>query len=116
MAALDVSSSDTEATFTTLGLRPATDFLMGKHIATLKGTLGWRHKYDATTPTTTQVFSGGEDFTVTGVPISEDAAVVEVGLEVPVTVNAKVNIAYGGQFGSSSSRDQSAMARFNWSF
>ena len=115
-AALDVSSSDTEATFTTLGLRSATDFLMGKHVATLKGTLGWRHKYDATTPTTTQVFSGGEDFTVTGVPISEDAAVVEVGLEVPVTVNAKVNIAYGGQFGSSSSRDQSAMARFNWSF
>jgi len=41
---------------------------------------------------------------------------VEVGLEVPVTVNAKVNIAYGGQFGSGSSRDQSAMARFNWSF
>lgn len=90
-AALNVHSDNTDATFTTLGLRSAT-------------------------PSNTQAFRGGDAFQVAGAPVAKDAALVELGIDVAVAANAQVGVAYGGQFGGNSNRDQSAMARFNWKF
>ncbi|WP_235212857.1 autotransporter-associated beta strand repeat-containing protein [Serratia sp. Ag1] len=115
-AALNIHSSNTDATFSSLGVRSSTDLMFGDKPAKLKGTLGWRHNFGAKTPTSTQSFSGGDNFTVASVPIAKDAAIIETGLEVSVTPNAKVGVSYSGQFGSGSSRDQSALATFNWRF
>jgi hypothetical protein len=52
-----------------------------------RGTLGWRHALGDVTPTSTLAFAGGHAFTIAGVPIARDAAIVEAGLDLKMTAN-----------------------------
>jgi outer membrane autotransporter protein len=99
-AALTSQSSNTDATFTTLGLRASTDLALGEIKATAHGTLGWRHAFGDVTPTSTFAFAGGDAFTIAGVPIARDAAVVEAGFDLPMSANATLALFYSGQFGA----------------
>jgi outer membrane autotransporter protein len=115
-AALTSPSSNTDATFTTLGLRGSTTFDMGGATLTAKGMLGWRHAFGDVTPLSTMRFAGGGNaFSIGGVPIARDAAVIEAGLDYAITPNATVGVTYGGQFGSGIA-DQSVKANFNVKF
>ncbi|RUX25380.1 autotransporter outer membrane beta-barrel domain-containing protein [Mesorhizobium sp. M7A.F.Ca.US.011.01.1.1] len=98
-AALTSSSSTTDATFTTLGLRGSTDFALGTINATARGMLGWRHAFGDTTPLSTLAFAGGEAFTIAGVPIARDAALIEAGIDLKMSANATLGLSYSGQFG-----------------
>ena len=78
--------------------------------------IGWRHAFGDTVPLSTMQFaSGGSPFTIAGVPIARDAAVIEAGLDYAISPSATLGIAYGGQFGSGVS-DQSVKANFNLKF
>ncbi|WP_246674473.1 autotransporter outer membrane beta-barrel domain-containing protein [Mesorhizobium sp. B2-2-2] len=99
-AALTSASTRTDATFTTLGLRGATDFALGGIDATARGMLGWRHAFGDVTPTSAFAFAGGDQFTIAGVPIARDAAVIEAGLDLNMSANATLGLSYTGQFGS----------------
>jgi len=90
-AALTSAGSTTDATFTTLGLRGSTDFTLGGIDTTARGMLGWRHAFGDVTPLSTVA--------IAGVPIAMDAAVVEAGLDLPISVNATLGLSYSGQFG-----------------
>ncbi len=69
-------------TYTTLG-RGSTRFALGEAEATLKGMLGWRHAFGATATPPSFVFeAGGSPFSVAGLPIAEDALLVDVGLDI----------------------------------
>jgi fibronectin-binding autotransporter adhesin len=115
-AALTSPSSNTDATFTTLGLRASTAFDIGGSTLTAKGMLGWRHAFGDVTPLSTMRFAGGGNaFSIGGVPIARDAAVIEAGLDYAITPNATLGVTYGGQFGSGMS-DQSVKANFNVKF
>ncbi|WP_274425236.1 autotransporter domain-containing protein [Chelativorans sp. YIM 93263] len=96
-AALSADSQTTSTTFTTLGVHASTDFDVGGMRATAHGTLGWRHAFGDTTPLSTHAFAGGDTFTVAGVPIAEDAAIIEAGLDFDITDNATLGVAYSGQ-------------------
>ncbi|MBN9220729.1 MAG: autotransporter outer membrane beta-barrel domain-containing protein [Mesorhizobium sp.] len=98
-AALTVDGSTTDATFATLGLRGSTDFALGGINATARGTLGWRHALGDVTPSSTVTFAGGDRFTVAGVPIGRDAALIETGLDLLLAPNARLGLSYTGQFG-----------------
>ena len=98
-AALTSAGSTTDATFTTLGLRGSTDFTLGGIDTTARGMLGWRHAFGDVTPLLTVALAGGDAFTIAGVPIARDAAVVEAGLDLPISVNATLGLSYSGQFG-----------------
>ncbi|MER9307029.1 autotransporter outer membrane beta-barrel domain-containing protein [Mesorhizobium sp. M0293] len=98
-AALTSAGSTTDATFTTLGLRGSTDFALGGMNATARGMLGWRHAFGDTTPLSTLAFAGGDAFTIAGVPIARDAAVIEAGLDLNMSANATLGLSYSGQFG-----------------
>ncbi|QKD00922.1 autotransporter outer membrane beta-barrel domain-containing protein [Mesorhizobium loti R88b] len=98
-AALTSAGSTTDATFTTLGLRASTDFAPGGMNATARGMLGWRHAFGDTTPLSTLAFASGDAFTIAGVPIARDAAVIEAGLDFNMTANATLGLSYSGQFG-----------------
>ncbi|WP_370435040.1 autotransporter outer membrane beta-barrel domain-containing protein [Microvirga sp. TS319] len=111
-AALTSLSSDTDATFTTLGLRASSTFEVNGANLTAKGALGWRHAFGGVTPISTMRFGGGDAFTVAGVPIARNAAVMEAGLDFALTPDAVLGVTYGGQFGSDMS-DQSVKANFN---
>jgi subtilase-type serine protease len=114
-AGLSSTGATTDATFTTLGLRASNDFTLGSTDTTIKGTLGWRHAFDDVTPPAAMAFAGGSPFTIAGVPIARDAAVVEAGFDFALTPAATLGVSYAGQFGSDLA-DQSVKAAFNMRF
>ncbi|WP_244420747.1 autotransporter outer membrane beta-barrel domain-containing protein [Mesorhizobium japonicum] len=98
-AALTSAGTSTNATFTTLGLRGSTDFALGGVNATARGMLGWRHAFGDVTPSSSFAFAGGDAFTIAGVPIARDAAVIEAGIDMKMSPNATLGLSYSGQFG-----------------
>jgi fibronectin-binding autotransporter adhesin len=114
-AALSASASTTETTFATLGLRASTDIAIHGMDATLRGMVGWRHAFGDVTPLTALAFKGGGAFTVAGVPVATDTAIVEAGLDLALTPDATLGVAYTGQFGSGAV-DQSFRANLGVSF
>ncbi|MFZ2154972.1 MAG: autotransporter domain-containing protein [Bradyrhizobium sp.] len=100
-AALTSQGGNTGVTFTTLGLRTSTGFTLGNgENLTARGMLGWRHAFGDTTPVSTVAFTGGSPFSIAGVPVARDGAVVDLGLDLNLTRNATLGLTYGGQFGS----------------
>lgn len=79
----------------------------------------WRHAFGDTTPDVLVAFAGGPPFDIAGVPIAEDVALVDLGLDLDLdldlTANAALALAYGGQFGSGFT-DQSLMETLNIRF
>ena len=115
-AALTSPSANTAATFTTLGLRASTALDLGEAAVTAKGMLGWRHAFGDATPDAAMRFaSGGDAFSVGGVPIARNAAVVEAGLDFNLSPGAVLGVSYGGQFGSGVT-DQTFRANFSMKF
>ncbi|MEW9310553.1 autotransporter domain-containing protein [Labrys neptuniae] len=115
-AALAASSSTTDVTFSTLGLRASTDFELASLRARLNATLGWRHAFGDTTPHGTFAFDGGTPFGVEGVPIAEDALVAKAGLDLALSQSATLSVAYGGQFARRGSFDQNVSGKFSLRF
>ncbi len=108
-AALAVQGGSDDMTFTTLGLRLATDFELGTAKATARGLLGWRHAYGDVTPAVAQAFSGSDPFSVAGAPIARDSALVEASVDFAVTPAATLSISYQGQI-ASTARDHGVRA------
>lgn len=108
-AALTGDSATTAVTFATLGLNASTSFDLGGIKAMVRGTLGWRHAFGDVTPLSTLSFAGGSPFSIAGVPIARDSAVINAGLDLAIRPNATLGISYGGQFGSGLA-DQSVRA------
>jgi outer membrane autotransporter protein len=98
-AGLSGSSDNTGVTFSTVGLRASTRFDAAGKTAILHGTLGWRHAFGDTTPNATQALPGGSSFTVAGVPVAVDAAILQAGLDLKVNDRVKVGLSYQGQLG-----------------
>ena len=99
-AALSVQSGKTDTSFSTLGLRASTEFALGSITATTRTDLGWRHAYGDITPVSTASFIGSDAFTISGLPIAGDAALLEAGLDFQLTEDATLGISYNGQFAS----------------
>lgn len=99
--ALAARSQNTEVTFATLGLRAEHTLSAGAKEAAVRGMVGWRHAFGDTTPAATHGFSAGEAFTVAGVPIAKDSAVLEAGVDVSLTPSATFGFSYAGQLAGS---------------
>ncbi|MDI4666806.1 autotransporter domain-containing protein [Xanthobacter autotrophicus] len=115
IAALTVDGDTTGVTFTTLGLRASAAFDLGSMAATARGTLGWRHAFGDTTPLSVNAFELFDAYTVAGVPIAEDAAVVEAGLDIKLSAQATLGLVYAGQFASDAT-DNGGKASLTWKF
>jgi outer membrane autotransporter protein len=96
-AALSAGSGDTSLGYTTLGLRAATTTRLAGMDVTLRGGLGWRHAFGDVDPKTTLAFSGGTPFSIAGLPIAENAALVEAGLDVALGTNVTLGASYTAQ-------------------
>ena len=114
-AALKSGSDTTAATYTTLGVRAESDLQLDGVNARLRGMAGWRHVFADTPDSRMRFASGGNAFTISGVPHSRDALVVDAGIDVNLTANATLGLAYGGQFGSGL-QDHSANVSLNVKF
>ncbi|WP_116653634.1 autotransporter domain-containing protein [Pelagibacterium sediminicola] len=114
-AALTSASNVVDAAFATLGVRAETDVALGDMSARLHGMVGWRHAFGGA-PTAQMTFaSGGNAFTIVGAPLAQDSLVLNAGIDIDLTDNAALGIAYSGQFGSGV-QDHSAKVSLNVRF
>ena len=90
----------------TLGARATSRFELGGR-RRAAGSLGWRHATGDVKPRATQAFSEGESFTVAGVALARNSAVIEAGLDLQATRKTRVGLAYQGLL-SGSARDHGA--------
>jgi len=109
-AALHGSSNSDDVTSTTLGLRGGWEFGSDRTPGRLTASLGWRHAMGDVKPKQQLAFEGGSTFSVTGVPIARDAAVLGLGAEMAITRNTTAGIAYDAQFGGGN-RQQSGVLK-----
>ena len=97
-AALAGEAEDSDTLFTTLGMRASRRLDLGGVGLTAAAGLGWRRAHgDA--PVATVAFAAGESFALRGAAPAADAAVVEARLELGIAANARLGLAYDGQFG-----------------
>ena len=109
VAALTVASASETAGFTTVGLRAETELDAGAQTVRLMGSVGWRHGYGDLTASTSDAFSGGTPFAISGAPVRRDAAVVEAGLAMRAGAGGKASFSYQGEFGGGSQHALKAM-------
>ena len=100
VAALSGSGSVVDATFTTLGLRASTSFDLNGTAITAKAMAGWRHTLAGATPSSSNTLVGSGAFTVSGVPVAQDLAVVGAGFSAAITAATALSVNYSGQFGA----------------
>lgn len=108
-AALSVGSQSLDTTFTTLGLRAETVFDLGGVSTKARGTLGWKHAFGDTDTLSSQAFSSGSVFDISGMSVAKDVAVIEAGLDFTLTKNATFGLLYSSQL-ASKAKDQSFKA------
>jgi outer membrane autotransporter protein len=98
-AALTAQSTNFGSTYSTLGALLSKNFDIGRAGTLVASSrLGWQHAFGDVTPVNTFAFSGGgADYTISGVPISRDAAVVAVGLGYRPEPGLALSVYYAGQ-------------------
>lgn len=101
-AGLSVEGSTSDVTFTTLGVRGEHNLTLGTVNATMRGMIGWRHAFGDDMPDSTHAFSVGGAFTVVGVPIAKNSAVIEAGIDFNLTPDATFGLSYIGQLATDS--------------
>ncbi|MDR0782001.1 MAG: autotransporter domain-containing protein [Pseudomonadales bacterium] len=116
ISALASLGGRTKVSFSTVGAHAQSALAFGASTtATAKGTLGWRHAFGDTTPLSTHLFSVDNAFTVAGVPIASNAAVLDLGVDVTLGADSTLSVAYNGQFGSGA-KDSGVRADFRMRF
>lgn len=96
-AALSGRPGGSDVTFATIGVRGEHAAMFGGVEANFSGMLGWRHALGDVTPTSTHAFSGGNAFAIAGAPIARDSLVVETGLDLAFSPDARFGLSYSGQ-------------------
>jgi outer membrane autotransporter protein len=101
-ALVGLQSSD-DVGYSTLGARVAANYLLpGGAVLIPRASVAWQHAFGDVVPAAALAFQGtGAAFTVAGVPLAEDAALVEAGLDLPITPQATVGFSYIGRLGDS---------------
>lgn len=99
VAALESKSSSDDSVVTTLGFRPEARFTLGGMETVASGMIAWQHAFGDITPEAQLAFDGGDDFTIRGVPLARDTALIEAGLDMRLTETVSFGASYQGQFG-----------------
>lgn len=114
-AALSAHSANTESTFSTLGLRAEHALNIGAVEGTVRAMAGWRHATGDVTPRAQHAFSAGNAFTVAGVPIAKNSAVVDLGVDLAVARNTRFGLSYAGRI-SDAAKDHGIKANLQIRF
>ncbi|WP_238322053.1 autotransporter outer membrane beta-barrel domain-containing protein [Komagataeibacter europaeus] len=116
-AALVGRAMDTGTTYSTFGLRMSSILRAGAVMLVPNASFAYRHAFGELTPTTREYFAqgGGTTFDIAGVPLSENAAVVDAGLKAVMSDRIDVGVSYIGQYGERS-RDTGIRGKFRLKF
>ncbi|ODR93903.1 hypothetical protein AUC70_09825 [Methyloceanibacter stevinii] len=115
-ASLRTSGIDQDVGYTTVGLRAATTMLWGAMQVTPHVEGAWLHAFDDVAPSASLVFATtGVGFDVSGVPLAEDSALIDAGLDFALSDRLSAGVSYSGQYADSVS-DNAVKGRFTWLF
>lgn len=101
---LTANGSGADVGYSTLGLRVATDIVLpAGMVFTPRASVAWQYAFGDVTPIATLGFTGisGSVFSVAGVPLATQSALVDVGADLRISAALKVSLSYTGQFASS---------------
>jgi outer membrane autotransporter protein len=116
LAALSGSADSEDVGYSTLGLRAATVMHWNGMAVTPHVSAAWQHAFDDVTPVAALAFaSTGIGFDITGVPLAEDSALIEAGLDLALGPRVTAGASYSGQFGDGVA-DNAVKGRFTWLF
>ncbi len=117
IAALSGAQNSDDVGYSTLGVRAATSYALANGmLLTPRASLAWQHAIGPVTPTAALAFeSPAIPFTIAGLPLARDEALVEAGFDVRVRPQATIGIAYFGQL-ANSAHDNSVKGNFTWRF
>lgn len=98
-AALSADSTNFSTTFSTLGTQISKSFDTGRGTALeVSSRLGWQHAFGDITPTSSFALSGSTaPFTVSGVPLSRNAAILDAGIFYHPAPAISLSVYYTGQ-------------------
>jgi outer membrane autotransporter protein len=115
-AALNSRGFDQDVGYSTLGLRAAVTMAWNSVTVTPHVSAAWQHAFDDVTPGAALAFaSTGIGFDVTGVPLAEDTALIEAGLDLSLGPTTTAGVSYSGQFGDGVA-DNAVKGRVTWLF
>ncbi|MDJ0513734.1 MAG: autotransporter domain-containing protein [Methyloceanibacter sp.] len=115
-ASLRSSGFDQDVGYTTLGLRAAKTIMWGGMAVTPRIEAAWVHAFDDVTPDASLAFaSTGIGFDVAGVPLAEDSALLDAGLDLAVSDRLSAGVSYQGQYADNLS-DNAVKGRLTWLF
>jgi len=115
-ASLRGRNLDQDVGYTSLGLRAATTTMWGATQVTPHISAAWLHAFDDVTPDAALAFaSTGIGFAIDGVPLAEDSALLDAGLDFAVSDRLSAGVSYTGQFGDGVT-DNGIRGRLTWLF
>jgi outer membrane autotransporter protein len=102
--------------YSTVGLRAATTMHWGEMLVTPHVSAAWQHAFDDVTPEAALAFaSTGIGFNIAGVPLAEDSALLDDGIDVALGDRTAAGVSYTGQYGDGLT-DNGVKGRFTWLF
>ncbi|WP_045366525.1 autotransporter outer membrane beta-barrel domain-containing protein [Methyloceanibacter caenitepidi] len=102
--------------YTSLGLRAAKTVMWGNTAVTPHVEAAWLHAFNDVTPDASLAFATtGTGFDVSGVPLAEDSALLDAGLDFAVSDRLSAGFSYSGQFADNVS-DNAVKGRLTWLF
>jgi outer membrane autotransporter protein len=116
LASLQGRGTDENVGYTTVGLRAAWTMHWQSMMMTPHVSAAWQHTFDDATPGAALIFaSTGIGFTVYGVPLAEDSALLDTGLDFALGARTTAGVSYSGQFGDRVT-DNAVRGRLTWLF
>ncbi len=115
-ASLRTGGFDQDVGYTSVGLRAATTVMWGAMAVTPHIEAAWLHAFDDVTPGASLAFATtGIGFAIDGVPLAEDSAILDTGLDFAVSERLTAGVSYTGQYANSVS-DNGVKGRLTWLF
>jgi outer membrane autotransporter protein len=117
IAALSGSGSSDNIGYSTLGGRAATNYVLPNGmVLTPRVSAAWEHAFGSVTPTAALAFqSTSAPFTIAGVPLARDSALVESGLDLHLNRHTRFSLFYSSQFGDHV-QHSSVQGNLTWRF
>ena len=115
LSALHSVKNSQDMAFTTIGVRAAADYAVGKAKLSVRGMVGLRSVIGKNVPLSTHQFSLSDEFTVAGVPVAKNLLVTEVGVGYDINDQVSMGVSYTGQY-ASGSRNQGLKATLEIKF
>ena len=80
------------------------------------GSIAWQHAFGTISSDSTLRFAAtGSAFTIAGVPLAEDSALIDAGLDLKAAPGMTLGFSYSGQIGTGL-HDHGIKGNFVWSF